>query len=333
MKIGYNKIESLDIYSGFSTKDVCSSKSPELSKFITNLPTLRSFYSNVLIDPAAVRHLSLSRNLTTLSCRIPELQTTHCPISTLECLRDINICAPNLDSCTSFLKAIQAPSLQSLELQCNAPCTSSTVHACLEAVSAFPRLRCLRLWADRVAYAFYQPKPCAISAHTLALLYGLRELEELHVEEHIELDLCDDDVLELARAWPAMGKLVFMACAGAGEHDGYPRLTPRALAHVAKHCPRIHQLGLPFDAAECGEALRDGLDAGDRGECLRTLDVHPPFSYVDEPREVAVFLHRLFPGLQAVRFTNTDAAVSHGWLHVAALLRAHTHADWEDHLV
>lgn len=189
-------------------------------------------------------------------------------------------------------------------------------------------MRCLRLWADRVAYAFYQPKPCTITARTLSLLYGLHALEELHIEEHIQLDLYDDDVHALARAWPAMQKLVVMACSGADIHAAHPRLTMRALLHIAKHCPDLHQLGLPFDAADCAPEHLAALDDADRGKCLRILEVHPPLSYVEDAREVAQFLCHLFPNLQAIRFSDTDLAVSHGWLHVAGVFRTLDRAGW-----
>ncbi|EKM54170.1 uncharacterized protein PHACADRAFT_209988, partial [Phanerochaete carnosa HHB-10118-sp] len=73
MKAGYDNVEILSVLSGFSTKDVFGSSSPQLSEYIASLHALRVFRSNVLIDEAAVRHLSLSRHLTNLSCCVSEL--------------------------------------------------------------------------------------------------------------------------------------------------------------------------------------------------------------------------------------------------------------------
>ncbi|EKM54158.1 uncharacterized protein PHACADRAFT_209976 [Phanerochaete carnosa HHB-10118-sp] len=322
MKAGYDNVEILSVLSGFSTKDVFGSGSPQLSEYIASLHALRVFRSNVLIDEAAVRHLSLSRHLTNLSCRIPELPESSRPVSTLDSLREVSLYGPNMESCTSFLRAIRTPSLDSLELQFNAPCTTAAVHSCLEVVAASTSLRYLRLWADRVAYTFYQPRPCTITSRTLSLLYDLSELTELHVEEHIQLDLCDDDALEMAEAWPSMQKLVFMACSGTDEHQGHPRLTTRALLHVAKHWPDLYQLGLSFDASDSNRERLASLKTDEFGRCLRTLEVHPPLSYVDDARGVALFLCNLFPNLQAVRFSDTDLA--------HALLLCNLFADLQD---
>ena len=324
LKTGYGMIEDLGVFSGFSTKDVFGRCSAELSELVSSLPFLRAFHSNILIDERAVRYLSVLRNLTKLSCRIPELPEGYSPTHIIESLVEVSLYAPNLESCTSFLKANRTPALQCLELQFNSPCSSSVVHACLEAIAPSTSLRELKFWADRVAYGFYQPRPCTITPRSLSLLYGLRELEELHIEEHIQLNISDDDALQMAKAWPNMRKLVLMACTGTGSDEdlGYPQPTFQALMHFAKHCPHISQLGLAFDASDIDAELLEGLKEGEVGKHLRVLEVHPPFSFVEDPRHVAQSLCRLFPNLPAVRFSSTDLARINGWLHVSTAVHS-----------
>lgn len=320
LKHAYVDIEDLAVVSGFAVQDVFGQCSNELSELTMHLPHLRLFHSNVIIGEDAICHLSTMRHLTSLVIRIPDMRNfanlgvTH----NMESLHTINLYAPDLESCTAVLQSLRTPCLRTMDLQFSSPCTSLAVRRCFQAIRLSTSLRSLRLWADRVAYGFHQQKPCTIAADTLGTLYALSALQDIRIEEHIEVHITDGDALEIARAWPRMRKLIFTAFRG---HGGFPELSPLALVHFAKHCPQLSQLGLAFDTSYLDLGLLDQVGQDDVGKNLYVLEVHPPFSYVDNPGDVAKFLFRLFPHLQSVRFGDTDRAMTNGWLLVSTSFR------------
>ena len=319
----YPNVENFSVITGFAIQDVFARSSTELSDLAISMPRLRVFHSNIVVDKRALSHLCSMSNLTSLIVRIPEahhiIPTTH---TVLHCLRTVNICAPDMDSCTTLLNTLRAPSLCTLDIQFSSPCTPLSVQLCFEAIQVFKSLRSLRLWADRIAWAYYHYRPCTISPSTLRLLYPLHELQDVRMEEHLKVDILDEDALDMARAWPNMRRLIFTAFTGMDDEDDFPQLTAEALLHFTKHCPGIRQLGLAFDPTFDDAHILEELKLETVGAHLSVLEVHPPLAEVENPSEVARFLHRLFPNLDSVRFGDADLAMSHGWLLVSTAFRA-----------
>ncbi|KIP08499.1 hypothetical protein PHLGIDRAFT_379139 [Phlebiopsis gigantea 11061_1 CR5-6] len=319
----YPNVENFSVITGFAIQDVFARSSRELSDLAISLPRLRVFHSNIIVDKRALSHLCSMSNLTSLIVRIPEahhiIPTVH---TILHSLRTVNICAPDMDSCTTLLNTLRAPSLCTLDLQFSSPCTPSSVHRCFEAIQAYKSLRSLRLWADRIAWAYYQSCPCTVSPNTLRLLYELHELQSIRMEEHLKVDIHDEDALDMARAWPHMRRLVFTAFTGMDDEDDFPQLTAEALLHFTKYCPELRQLGLALDPSFDGMHTLEEPKLEHVGANLSVLEVHPPLAEVENPGEVAQFLHRVFPNLDSVRFGDTDLAMSHGWLLVSTALRS-----------
>ena len=317
----YTHVEDFSVLSGFAVQNVFTHCSKELSGLVLSLPHLRLFHSDIVIDEQAISHLSTMCNLTSLILRIPEVSLSHETSATLESLRYVNICAPNIESCTTLLNALHAPTLRTLDLQFSTSCSQPAIHRCFERIQSFKSLHNLRMWADRVAWGSYRYGPCIVPSRTMRLLYALRELHDIRIEEHLKIDLHDEDVLEMAQAWSKLCKLVFTAFTGAYDEEVFPQLTAEALLHFAKHCPRLRQLGLAFDTSFIDTGSFDDLKAEDVGRNLNVLEIHPPLADIENPGEVARFLYRVFPNLQSVRFGDTDLAMSRGWLLVSTSFR------------
>lgn len=317
----YTCVEDFSVLSGFAAQDMFTRCSMELSALVLSLPHLRLFRSNIVIDQCAISHLSSMTNLTSLILRIPEVRLGDLEANaTLDSLLYINICAPDIESCTALLAVVRAPALRTLDLQFSSSCQPPVVHRCFEAIQPFKSLRSLRMWADRVACGSYQHRPCTIPSHTMRLLYSLHELQDIRIEEHLKLDLHDENALEMAKAWPDLRNLVFTAFTGAYDEEYFPQLTTEALLHFAKYCPNLRQLGLAFDTSFLDMRILGGLKAQDVGQHLRILEVHPPLAEVENPSDVARFLNRVFPNLQSVRLGDSELAMSQGWLLVSMFL-------------
>ena len=128
-------------------------------------------------------------------------------------------------------------------------------------------------------------------------LFRFTNLEHLLIQTECSTGLFDDTTLEaMARAWPKLRDLCFIGHCGLGGN--WPsKCTLRGILHLAKHCPHLSSLAIPFHAsAMISWNGRPG--GGVVNEEFRELDVGQ--SPITNPRAVASFLSDVFPKLSTI---------------------------------
>ncbi|KAJ6454263.1 hypothetical protein C8R47DRAFT_1228763 [Mycena vitilis] len=138
------------------------------------------------------------------------------------------------------------------------------------------------------------PLNMAVCADTLRPLYGFYNLRTVVIYAS-RFDLTDAELGELATAWP------HLMCLDLGSADTPPstaaeppRLTLESFAILAERCPALVELGLTFYT----QTIPAPTTNQSPQVTLRNLRVHT--SRVESPADVAGYIARIFPGIQAI---------------------------------
>ncbi|KAJ7666779.1 hypothetical protein DFH06DRAFT_251248 [Mycena polygramma] len=136
------------------------------------------------------------------------------------------------------------------------------------------------------------PLDMAVCADTLRPLYGFYNLRTLVIRAS-RFDLTDAELGELATAWPHL-KCLDLGSAVVLTAVESPRLTLESFALLAERFPALVELGLDFDT----QTIPVPMPYQSPQVNLRKLSVHT--SRVGSPAEVAGYIARIFPGIQAI---------------------------------
>ncbi|KAJ7618460.1 hypothetical protein FB45DRAFT_800206 [Roridomyces roridus] len=139
----------------------------------------------------------------------------------------------------------------------------------------------------------------------LQTLFCFRNLKTLHIETTVEFDVCDNTLMDAARAWPILEDIqlytTFMRDLPA------PRVTVQSLRTFAECCPRLRVFRLTVDC-----------DSGRPSSSLPASikSPHPlselfiALSPISKPVVVARILSGIFPNVRLVRFGGTRASTA-----------------------
>ncbi|KAI0812295.1 hypothetical protein BC629DRAFT_1436394 [Irpex lacteus] len=291
-----------------------------LSNFVERAHDFRAFQSNVPLTTNAVSQLLSMPYISTLTIQLPDDLPPLDACTFTGSLGSVDISARYLDTCTNFISAIQTSHMKTINIQASESCDPYSVARCFKALQAHIFLTRIRIFADRAKSA---DRPvCMIPGSTLALLYPLSGLHGLVLEEHIEVDLYDQDALALSKAWPCLRNLTFMAIQESIRPNIRPHLTLAGIIHLVRNCKHLRRLGIAFDASNIDVNLLDeGINSGPIGENLFMLEVHAPLSPVLHPQKMAHFLHAIFPNLRILSFGESDIGMYDGWSRVWRMVR------------
>ncbi|KAF8183819.1 hypothetical protein K438DRAFT_2020555 [Mycena galopus ATCC 62051] len=133
-----------------------------------------------------------------------------------------------------------------------------------------------------------------IGGEILRPLFSFRNLVDLALLHPVGVDLDDDLVREMARAWPHIESLHLPP---KRSHLIAARITLKGMHALAEHCPRLHTLHLVFDATVVPKIKGKTK----KNVCQRSLErLHVAYSHIGKPRPVGKFLSAIFPHLDTI---------------------------------
>lgn len=157
--------------------------------------------------------------------------------------------------------------------------------------------------------------------NTLHPLSKLRALRRLTIDAMLLPDFTDRDIDTMAGWWPRLEHLNLGALPDVQEHAGtwVPKVTIEALRALAKRCPSLRTLTIPFDVSSCKVAPAGPGDKAVRQRTLERLFVGPPPAEED----ISAFVRsvvELFPCVREIECASAEQLLS---LEVQTVFKNH----------
>lgn len=225
-------------------------------------------------------------------------------------LQLLTLVTDSLGVCEAWLGTIRHKGLQSLTLSVDQPPTANTLRDFFTKLIDHPAHASLR----RIRFNSTNPAPRGNGLHlvtveTLSPLLRL-DLTLLKLEPGAPIEINDDFVVQMARAWPRLRMLELNA--DWRRYHFAPNVTLAGLIPLAKHCPDINALALPISTDV--SAFEEEYESGHRptgGHSFRrcyTFGVGPSTIAQDADQlMIAGFLSDLCPDLVTVQSAWTRA--------------------------
>ncbi|KAJ7089912.1 hypothetical protein C8R44DRAFT_957724 [Mycena epipterygia] len=303
--------------------EIGENRHPHVSAFLQALSRVRSIMvSNGTLDAAALLHLGQLTTLEKLNIILPDsMSFPGINDGTLfSNLQAVALHIGSVELLTTFMQTWAKPPITSIELSSTAypaPEAFEEIYTLLAARCAHESLRSLTLQVFEAP-----PNATDLSIHSgtsFQHLFCFANLVSLSITALIKLDLDDEMITDMARAWPQLEKL---------EISTYPFHRPRStllgLHALAQHCPRLRKLEMLFNASIVPPPPTPS-------DC-RLVVLEVSRSPIADALPVARFISAIFPHVREVT-TDLDgyaAADDDGgqealgyhrlWIEVAALL-------------
>ncbi|KAF8349637.1 hypothetical protein F5887DRAFT_947344 [Amanita rubescens] len=126
-----------------------------------------------------------------------------------------------------------------------------------------------------------------LSFQTISPLLHFRHIRSFGVYGYCTLDIDDDDVACIVKAWSKLRKFTMIP-----KKPVPTRLTSHALISFAKHCPGLEELSLTINA-DALDNYEEQLGNGTCNRALRELGVND--SPIENPGRIAAFISDMFP--------------------------------------
>ncbi|KII86235.1 hypothetical protein PLICRDRAFT_164641 [Plicaturopsis crispa FD-325 SS-3] len=126
-------------------------------------------------------------------------------------------------------------------------------------------------------------------------LLSFRHLVTLECDMPGGFDLCDDDVRDMADAWPALQSLDLSSRVGWRTRS---RVTIRGIAHLVRACPRLLELGIVIDASVVDDCSKKDSGVHCQNEQIHALSLGN--SEIADPVAVAALLSDILPNVRTV---------------------------------
>ncbi|KAF8349640.1 hypothetical protein F5887DRAFT_947356 [Amanita rubescens] len=219
----------------------------------------------------------------------------------------------SIDSCLYVLKRMSCSPLSSLNLYVKVPHPSNESRW----TDLFSNLQ-KSISRDSLTIANFSilgsHLPIPLSFQSISPLLHFQNISKFCCDGKSNLDLGDDDVIRIAKAWPRLKTFVI--------HPwklSKPRLTLHALTTLAMHCPELEFLFISIDATTVVDYEDKQPGKGRFDSRLRHLSVdHSP---IDDPGRVASFIADIFPNVTKVSVACESRAVNRQkWKEVERML-------------
>lgn len=291
-----------DISISASSETVSDELANALSTSICHWKDLNHVSCDDLTVPA-LQHLSQARNLESLTAcasahlssfsqilgaqelSFPRLQHLHLYTgllsTTTACLRGLHLA----------LKEFRLDLFDAGDVFSDSSCLRDLFAALVEACS-HPCLT--RLYLCLIHPHFPSPNPAA-TIRDIRPLLNFARLRVVSLEGLSTFTVDDDDIAELASAWPDMEELALSTCV---DHPVASLPTFRSLIRLIRSCPKLRALSLVIDTTKVDMPFL-GVVGGDvRSEVLEDLCLGN--SLITSPVTVAHILRTLYPALKQV---------------------------------
>ncbi|KAJ6498835.1 hypothetical protein C8R45DRAFT_1093132 [Mycena sanguinolenta] len=248
---------------------------------------------------------------------------------TFPALEYLFVCCKTARFCTSLIRVVSSRRLTNLTIHTMSVWTTSAwqelhtaMHDCLNRVA----LDHIEVEEWRVSG---RPSDNVLSAYVLSPdvvrpLLAFKGLATIRYQIHPCLDVDDEFLEEMAKAWPEVVELEFGNEAAILQA---PRSTLQCLVSFAQHCPDLLTLGIRMDATRIPEFVQvPGSRISSSLDCLCVGT-----SWIDTSKDsegrVAAFISNLFPRLQYVSPYSGDLSLPEplglqmeSWSHVSQLI-------------
>lgn len=213
-------------------------------------------------------------------------------------LRKLKLAGSPANRCAGVLAATQFPVLEELEIQARTIGALGEIFQIIHDHCSHSSLRILRIIRTR---STYEAGEIGATSGDFRHLHVFRRLEELSLEILNNIMLTDEDLTDMALAWPQLTTLWLVH---RDDHESPFFMTPAGtllgLTHFARHCPRLVSISIALDtsnanAIEIMEAFPEGLGLQRASPLTHMLvgDCMP----VGDPAEIAMSLVVMFPNL------------------------------------
>ncbi|KAH7916211.1 hypothetical protein BJ138DRAFT_1139861, partial [Hygrophoropsis aurantiaca] len=254
------------------------------------------------IDEPALRYIAKLATLKDLSIDLPDWLSTYVPRADegFVNLQTLSLAAPEISAVVGFLPSTQL-SLKSLKIEI----TSAKPHARallsaplqrlflrLSAGLSYTRLTRFHLLQSDTGASRGDKETLDFAA--LRPLFLFPELRSVYIDGFCSSGLNDNNLAELAGAWPHLEEFTLNPSPG-WRHT--PEITFQGLGSLVRACPSLRDLALTIDATQLTSAA-PGEDNDIHNDNIKTLNLGQ--SIIAKPADVAVVFGELFWSLKQV---------------------------------
>ena len=295
-----------DISISSSSETLSADLANALSMSICHWKNLKHVSCDDLTVPA-LEHLSRARNLASLTaCASAHLSSFSRAFNAVEAsfpsLHHLHLYTGLLSTTTACLKGLRLPLEEfRLDLFDAEEVFSGTSHLrdlFATLAGACSHARFTRFYLCVICPHFPSPHSAA-TIRDLRPLFNFAHLRVLSLEGLSSFTFDDDDIAELASAWPDIEELALSTCA---DHPIASLPTFQSLIHLVRACPKLRALSLVVDTTNLLAPSRYLSTAGQTLEVRSHVlaDLCLGNSPISSPVAVAYVLHRLYPALKQV---------------------------------
>ncbi|KAJ7032542.1 hypothetical protein C8F04DRAFT_1003819 [Mycena alexandri] len=235
-------------------------------------------------------------------------------------LEILNLWATTVEVARTIIAATHHP-LTAVNLLCGGGLADCRTIARLYTALAAPRVHSA-LHTLHIEVSGNHPE--IIAGDTLRILFPFTHLRTIVLKPYLGFDLDDDLLLEVARTWTRVEDLRLAVLNTNHPMRVDVRVTLTGIHALAKHCPKLRNLEITFDATSVPE-LKE-VWAQEKLTMMR-VDLSP----ISSPADVATFLSRIFPGLQELEsYCPCDKPKTELWKRVDRYLKAGTEFAHDD---
>ncbi|KAF8173840.1 hypothetical protein K438DRAFT_1850115 [Mycena galopus ATCC 62051] len=241
------------------------------------------------LDQASWTHIARLPSLTSLSVGFAKDTTLYLP----------EFLSGQPRFCTGIIQVISSTQFESLTISAMASWTTTAwqkLHTCIRDCLNNPAFHSIEVTEWAKLSRPVDIAPYVLSSAALRPLLTIRSLTSISYQIYPSLDVDDDFLGEMAKAWRRMEALQF-GNEVAVVPTQRPRATLKCLINFAQYCRRLTNLGLPINATtdipeftqEPGKRICNHLEVFEVG--------FSPISSTKEAK-VAAFISNLFPSLE-----------------------------------
>lgn len=216
----------------------------------TNLQVLYCPYISLDVD--TLLHLSCTPSLTNLSFALNAVVADHITSShsilVFSQLRDLEISSQSLESISRLLPHIRLPSVESFTVyveHCPSKYTLKSYLIALQKICNPHSLVSLKLIQTRPpSFTNHGSDRCQLTLEDILPCMSFDHLRRIDINTAWTVNLTDNDLLELASAWPHLEHLLINEEWGWGTEGG---VTPNGLLLVLERLKSLHRFCLAID--------------------------------------------------------------------------------------
>ncbi|KAF7339028.1 hypothetical protein MVEN_01979000 [Mycena venus] len=260
-----------------------------ISTLVCNLHELESLAVHHL-DVPAQEHIGRLSNLKSLNLHNITAALNSSPPKSLEplfpVLQALTLAYDDIASVTAFLGICSESPLRSLNVGFKGCPDAGEMQQLFATLVEHRSCAVIQHLTTHIPWLIAAPDNAGL--YSIHPLFSLRHITHVKIVSPMGFDLDDNGVSALARAWSSLEELQLSSV----DSPPDPRVTLASLDTLARHCPHLHNLVIPFDAT-----VVPPLDDSPERRILheRLLSISVGNFPISVPMDVAKYLSAVFP--------------------------------------